>query len=78
MRRSYSSELEKIKSKNNRQSMQLMSEEAVLAKESGISYGYLQAGLGPDFEESEYPVSSVSYITKTEAEDHKKVLAFIR
>ncbi|MBP3197965.1 MAG: hypothetical protein J6N21_13300 [Butyrivibrio sp.] len=55
-----------------------MSEEAVLAKESGISYGYLQAGLGPDFEESDYPVSSVAYITRTEAADHSKAMAFIR
>ena len=78
MRRSYKSDLEKIRSKNNKRSMELMSEEAVLAKESGISYGYLQAGLGPDFEESDYPVSSVAYITRTEAADHSKAMAFIR
>ncbi len=78
MRRSYKNDLEITRSKNNKRNMELMSEEAVFAKESGISYGYLQAGLGPDFEESEYPVSSVAYITRTEAADHSKAMAFIR
>jgi hypothetical protein len=78
MSRNYKNELEKVKSMNNRDNMQLMSKEAVLARENGISYGYFQAGLGPDFGATEYPVSTASYITRAEVKDRKKVMAFIK
>lgn len=58
--------------------MQLIGEEATLARECGISYGKLKANIGSDYVESEYPVHIVSYVTKTKTKGPNKTMAFIK
>ncbi len=59
--------------------MKHISEDAVTAKSSGVSYGKYKAGIGIDYESTEYPVSVTSYIrpNKTDA-DKKPVSAIIK
>lgn len=71
--------LEEIRRDANLKNMQLMEQEAVLAREFGISYGKLKANIASDFEEnSEYIFRGTLFLTKAQNEGKGKVTAFIR
>lgn len=52
--------------------MQHIAEDATKAKSTGVSYGKYKAGIGVDFEESEYPVSNQTYLRPVEVSDSVK------
>lgn len=73
-----STELRRVSSLNNKKNMKLMEQEAVEAKNNGITYGMLKANLGPSFEESEYPVNTQQYVTRTVKTEGSKAVARIK
>ncbi|MCR5669885.1 MAG: hypothetical protein K6G10_02680 [Butyrivibrio sp.] len=70
--------LEKIRYKNNAESMKMMGEDAVLAKTKGVSYGRYKANMGPVFEATDYPISTQEHMTRSEEKPKEKTLAFIK
>ena len=70
--------IEEIRKQTNKRNMELIGEEATLAKECGISYGKLKANMTEDFEPSEYTFYTSAYIRKSETKEHAKSMAFIR
>lgn len=55
-----------------------ISEDAVKAKQIGVSYGKYKAGIRPDNEDTGYQVSSMDYIRATETKNDVKPKAFIK
>ena len=71
---------EKIFQKRNMENRKNIRDDAVKAKANAVSYGRFKAGLGPEYEETDYHVSSTDYLVRKEAEvkDEKKTAAFIK
>ncbi|MBP3784930.1 MAG: hypothetical protein J6I68_16970 [Butyrivibrio sp.] len=72
------SEYRKSTSLNNQMNMKEMGSEARSAKEAGVSYGKLKANMGPDFEESDYPVSTREFVRASDKRENVRTAAFIK
>lgn len=77
MKRTYFDE--EVFTKRNKDNRKNIGDDAVNAKISGVSYGKYKAGLGQEFEETEYPVSTAEHIKQSpEKTAQAKACAYIR
>lgn len=70
--------MENIRAKNNFENMKQISEDNVMAKAAGMSYGKYKANMKEDYEPSEYEVCKTSYLTPRKKDEDKKAVAMIR
>ena len=72
------SAVDKRKSINIYNTLDIMND-ALKARENGVTYGQYKAGIRPAEEESEYSVSKTEFVKKTESVGPvKKGIAFIK